>query len=190
MRTIIPKDARLVPKEAELVFKGQIFDVYHWQQQMFDGSNQTFEMLKRPDTIKVLAVKDDKVVILDQEQPGHDSFLDLPGGRHDYEQEDELAAAKRETLEETGMTFKNWRLVSVEQPHSKIDWLVYLFLATGFETQQEQKLDSGEKIKVEMVSFDDLKHLVNDPRARHLPKDMIESCASLEDLLNLPEYKS
>ncbi len=189
MRTIIPEDARLIPDEARLAFKGQIFDVYHWQQKMFDGTYATFEMLKRPDTIKVLAVKDDKVVILNQEQPGHDWFIDLPGGRHDKEQEDELEAAQRETLEETGMTFKEWRLIKVEQPHSKIDWLVYLYLATDFITQTTQNLDNGEKIEVRLVSFDELKILVQKPESRHLPKDLIESCSSLDDLLNLPEYK-
>jgi ADP-ribose pyrophosphatase len=191
MRTIIPANARLVPQDAERVFKGQIFDVYHWQQKMFDGSYQTFEMLKRPDTIKVIAIKDGKVVILDQLQPDSPrAFFDLPGGRHDYEEETELDAAKRETLEETGMTFNDWRLISIEQPHSKIDWFVYLFLATGFEKQQEQNLDNGEKIKVELKSLDELKSLLNDSRAKHLPREIIESCQNMEDLAGLPEYKN
>lgn len=190
MRTIIPKNAKLIPKSAKRVFKGQIFDVYHWQQEMFDGSIEIFEMLKRPDTIKVIAIKDDKVVILDQEQPGHDSFLDLPGGRHDYENETELHAARRETLEETGMSFRNWRLIKVKQPHTKIDWLVYLFLATDFESRQEQKLDAGEKIEVKFLDFEEVKRLLNNPRARYLPKDLIESCENLTDLVNLPEYKN
>lgn len=173
-----------------MVFKGEIFEVYQWPQKMYDGTTATFEMLKRPDTLKVLAIKDDKVVILNQKQPDSDkSFLDLPGGRHDYENEDELVAAKRETLEETGMTFKNWRLIKLEQPHSKIDWFVYLFLATGFESQQEQKLDNGENIEVELVSFGELKNLVNEPKARHLPKELIEACGSLDDLLGLPQYQ-
>lgn len=190
MRTIIPKNSRLVPENAECVFKGKIFDVYHWQQKMYDGSTEIFEMLKRPDTIKVIAIKDDKIVILDQKQPDSDqAFLDLPGGRHDYEQESELDAAKRETMEETGMSFKSWQLIKVEQPHTKIDWFIYLFLATGFESQQEQKLDNGEEIDVKLVDFDELKELINEPNSRHLPKELIESCASLEDLLSLSEYK-
>jgi ADP-ribose pyrophosphatase len=189
MRTIIPKDARLVPEDASLVFKGQIFEVYQWPQKMYDGTTATFEMLKRPDTLKVIAIKDDKIIILDQKQPDSErSFLDLPGGRHDYEQEDELAAAKRETLEETGMVFKNWRLIKVEQPHSKIDWFVYLFLATGFESQQEQDLDNGERIDVQLLSLEEAKKLLGSPSARHLPKDLLESCDNINDLTGLPEY--
>jgi len=44
MRNIIPKNARLVPEEAKLVFKGIIYDVYQWEQKMFDGTFSTFEM--------------------------------------------------------------------------------------------------------------------------------------------------
>ncbi len=36
-----------IPPNAKRVFKGIIFDVYQWQQKMFDGSKETFEMLKR-----------------------------------------------------------------------------------------------------------------------------------------------
>jgi len=158
---------------------------------MYDSSSETFEMLKRPDTIKVIAIKDNKIVILNQKQPDSEqSFYDLPGGRHDYEDESELDAVKRETLEETGMTFKNWRLIKVEQPYAKMDWFVYLFLATDFENQQDQKLDSGEKIKVELKTLIELKELVNRPDAQHLPKELIDSCQSIENLLNIPEYKN
>lgn len=191
MRTVIPENAKLIPKNATRVFKGQIFDVYQWEQKMYDGSLETFEMLKRPDTIKVIAIKDDKIVILDQEQPdSNKAFYDLPGGRHDYKSEDELSAAKRETLEETGMTFKEWRLVKVEQPHSKIDWFVYLFLATGFEGLQKQNLDNGEKIDVKLMSLKEVQNLLNNTRARHLPKDLLEACENIDELAGLPEYTS
>lgn len=190
MRTIIPNNAKLIPENAKRVFKGQIFDVYQWQQKMFDGTTETFEMLKRPDTIKIIAIKDKKIVITDEQQPDHKSFLDLPGGRHDVDSETELDAAKREVLEETGMAFKSWKLVKVEQPHTKIDWFVYLFVATDFESQQDQKLDAGEKIEVKSMSFDEVKELLGNPKARYLPKELIESCQNIEDLINTSEYKN
>lgn len=191
MRTIIPKNAKLIPEAARRVFKGEIFDVYQWPQKMFDGSIETFEMLKRADTIKIIAVVDDKIVILEEEQPEHtSSFIDFPGGRHDVESETELDAAKRELLEETGMSFKNWRLIKVEQPYIKMDWFIYLYLATGFEGQGEQKLDAGEKITVKHVDLNELKRLATNPKARHMPKDLIESCPRLENLLSLPECKN
>lgn len=189
MRKVLPKNAKLVPKEAKLAFKGIIYDTYQWQQQMFDGSYQTFEMLKRPDTIKILAIKDGKVVILEQEQPGHEAFYDLPGGRHDVEAEDELGAAKREMLEETGMTFKTWKLLDISQPHTKIEQFVYIFLATDFDNQVGQHLDVGEKIEVKYFDFDTVKQLTNDSKARYLPRELLEKANSLDEILNLPVYE-
>lgn len=188
VRTTIPKNAKLVPANAERVFKGLIFDVYHWQQQVFDGTHETFEMLKRPDTVKVLAIKDNQIVIVEEEQPHHAAFIDLPGGRHDREEETELDAAKRELLEETGMEFDTWRLIEVSQPHTKIDWFVYVFLATNFNTQVNQSLDTGEKITVSLLGLDELKELVADPKARYLPKEVLSNASSIEDLLALPKY--
>lgn len=189
MRKVLPKNAKLVPQEAKLAFKGIIYDTYQWQQEMFDGTYETFEMLKRPDTIKILAVKDGRVVILEQEQPGHEAFYDLPGGRHDVENESELDAAKREMLEETGMTFKTWKLLDITQPHTKIEQFVYIFLATDFEGQAEQHLDAGEKIDVQYFDFETVKKLTDNPKARYLPKELLDKASTLEELVDLPEYE-
>jgi ADP-ribose pyrophosphatase len=189
MRRVIPKDVKLLPPEAKRVFKGIIYDVYHWQQKMFDGSEATFEMLKRPDTVQVIAIKDNKIVVLNEEQPGHVRGFGLPGGRHDVEAEDELACAKREMLEETGMTFRTWRLLQVEKPVLKIDWLIYTFLATDFDTQVEPHLDAGEKIEVRLVSFEECLALSKQKTGHFLPHKLLEQGGSLKGLLALPEYR-
>jgi ADP-ribose pyrophosphatase len=180
----------LLPENAKRVFKGQIFDVYQWQQEVFDGTTETFEMLKRADTLKVLAIKDGKIVVLHEEQPHQPPFIDIPGGRHDYDKETELEAAQRELLEETGMTFETWKLVSVVQPHSKIDWFVYLYIATDFKSQTDQKLDAGEKIEVQLYSLAKLKNLVNDPKNRYLPKEVLEQVSTIEELSRVPAFES
>ena len=36
-----------IPKNATKVFSGKTFDVYQWEQEMFDGSKKIFEKLKR-----------------------------------------------------------------------------------------------------------------------------------------------
>jgi ADP-ribose pyrophosphatase len=189
MRTIIPDNAKLIPKSSKRVFKGEIFDVYQWQQEMFDGSFETFEMLKRPDTVKIIAVKDNKIVICEEKQPHTQIFFDTPSGRHDIESESELDGAKRELLEETGMTFKTWKLIAVEQPHTKIDWFVYTFLAADFINQTEQDLDAGEKITVHLKTFEETIQLANDPRNRYIPIEILENAKSIDGLLNLPIYR-
>ena len=43
-------DKQQLPKNAKRVFKGKIFDVYQWDQKMFDNSVEIFEKMKRTDT--------------------------------------------------------------------------------------------------------------------------------------------
>lgn len=191
MRRVIPNDATLVPDHAECVFKGVIYDVYQWDQQLFDGSHATFEMLKRPDTVKTIAIKDNAIIMLDEQQPHGGRGFELPGGRHDVPSEDELACAKRELQEETGMSFKNWRLLSVYQPAPKIEAFVYIFLATEFLEQTTPHTDAGEKITLHPVSFDTFLSLARDPRhGTYLPLHVLDQAGSLQGLLQLPSYSN
>ncbi len=191
MKKILPKDAILVPDSAGKVFSGVLFDVYQWQQEMFDGSKKTFEMLKRSDTVLILAVNDGKVILVDDEQPDRHSIIGFPGGRVDSEDESWLKAAKRELLEETGFTFKNWKLISVLQPQHKVESFVPLFLATDLISEVKQSLDSdGEKITVLQKPYDEFREMLlntnNHSMVYEIP--LILQCKTIEDLLALPEY--
>lgn len=179
----MPKGLKSIPEGAERKFRGMIFDVYQWSQEMFDGSTETFEMLSRADTVKVIAVIDEKIVITKQRQPRKDWFYDYPGGRNDNPKEDELAAAKRELREETGLVMKNWKLIGAKQPFAKIDWLVYTFLATGLVSRSKPELDAGEEIEVLEVSFDELERLVQKPDSQYLRFKDYEKYQNLEQLL-------
>lgn len=193
----------MIPAEAECKFQGELFDVYQWPQEMFDGSTATFEMLRREDTVVIIAVLtaeeqrrlekvtgdedvEDKVVITYQTQPHQDWFYDYPGGRHDNPDETELEAAKRELREETGLNFANWKLVEVHQPFTKIDWLVYTFVATGLVGQVAQQLDTGEKIEVLEVTLDELREYAKKPNAKYLMPGFMRGVKNLNELRELP----
>ena len=148
-----------LPPEARLVFKGVIFDVYQWQQKMYDGSYATFERLKRPNTIEVIAVKGDKIVLAHQSQPTKEDFYSPFGGRAE-EGEDPLVTAKRELLEESGLSSNNWELYKVYQPLHKIDWEVYVFIARDCHKIAEPKLDAGEQIEEVECTFNEFIDIV------------------------------
>jgi ADP-ribose pyrophosphatase len=188
MRRVVPAGARLVPEQATQVFKGVIYDVYQWQQPMFDGSRKTYEMLKRPDTVKVIAIQDGQIVAIKDEQPGLPPKLTLPGGRNDVPTEDELAAAKRELHEETGLRFAHWKLIWVEQHQNKVESFVYTFLATDLLDQDAPTLDKGgEKISVTLMSFADAKKMAETRTDHYWPNDILRRVRSLDELTSLPE---
>ena len=187
MRTLLPTNVVVIPANARRVFKGVMFDVYQWEQELFDGSTKTFEMLRRPDSVDVIAVRDGKIIAIEQEQPSVGVFYSFPGGRHDVDSETELQAAQREMLEETGMRFSNWKLIAAIQPHIKIDWVVYTFLATGFLGEEKQALDAGERITIIPKTIEEIKELNRNSNTRYLGREIFEGADSIEELEALPE---
>jgi len=152
-----------IPKNAKRVFKGVIFDVWQWPQKMFDGSTETFEMLKRADTAVVIPVVDDKILILIQLQPNRsEAFYSLAGGRRD-KGETALNAAKREMLEETGYVSRDWKLWQTINPVNKIVWTSYTYIARDCIYWQPPRPDAGEKITTKLISFDEFLALADDP---------------------------
>jgi ADP-ribose pyrophosphatase len=154
-----------MPEGAKMVFKGKIFEVWQWEQKMFDGTTQTFERIRRPDSADVIAVAGDKILIELQEQPHRAPFTCVPGGRCD-EGEAALDAAKRELLEETGYTAKEWIPFRTRQPFNSLQWSIYTFIARGCEHTQDPHLDAGERITVKLVSFDEFISLSQEPDFR------------------------
>ncbi len=142
-----------IPQQAKRVFQGIIFDVYQWQQKMFDGSEATFEMLKRPNTVQVIAARGESILIGEEEQPNYAKCLTLFGGRVEAG-ETELNAAKRELLEEAGLASEDWMLYRMDEPVLKLDWQIHTFIARDCRTVADQQLDSGERISIKEVSFD------------------------------------
>ncbi|MFA6392895.1 MAG: NUDIX hydrolase [Candidatus Paceibacterota bacterium] len=151
-----PKSKQPIPDHAKKVFKGALFDVYQWEQEMFDGTKATFEKLKRPDTVVVFPVLNDgRIILTKQEQPGKKPFIGATGGRVD-EGEDILEAAKRELLEESGYEAEEFILWDARHPVGKVDWVVYTFVAKGLKKVAPLNLDAGEKIKLIKVTLDKL----------------------------------
>lgn len=154
MKITRPKSKQPIPSHAKRVFKGEIFDVYQWPQKMYDGSTKTFERIKRQDTATIIPITPDgKIIIAKQEQPGRKSFTGLVGGRVE-EGENPLSAAKRELLEETGLSSQKWTLFNTIQPMGKLDWAVYCFIAKDCKIVARQNLDNGEKIKPLYLNFE------------------------------------
>lgn len=152
-----------IPKHARMVFKGVLFEVWQWEQELFDGSTQTFERLKRPNTVQVIAAVGDKILIQDEQQPDAPrAFPSIPGGRAD-ENEMPLHAAQRELMEESGYSSDDWELWREDNPVGKLQWTIYTFIARRCSKTGEPHMDAGERITSRLVSFDEFLDLSNNP---------------------------
>lgn len=155
-----------IPDNATLVFKGVLHDTYQWEQQMFDGTTALFEAIKRRDAVNVIAVSDNKILINEEEQPGLEPFISLPGGNS--ETGTFLEGAKRELLEETGYSSNEWiewMTIDILKYH-KLEWNNHVFIAKNAVKTNEQQLDAGEKIQTRLIPFEEFLELRNNPKFR------------------------
>ena len=180
-----------LPDNAVQVFKGVIFEVWQWQQELFDGSFTTFEKLRRNDSSVIIPVLENgKILIAYDEQPGRDPVFTFPGGESEAGETPE-EAARRELLEETGYEPARLKLLRSTSPSSKIAWTIHTYVGYGCRKIQEPKLDSGERITIKEVTLDELIALADHPnfQSRELQIPFIkarydtEVRASLETLL-------
>lgn len=99
--------------------------------------------------IGVIAVDDnDNIWLVKQSRyPNNETTIEIPegGGLLD---EPPLEAAKRELLEETGLTAEQWQpLMELRTSNSVTDEIAFIFLATGL-SQGKQQLEDTEDIEV------------------------------------------
>jgi len=172
------------------VFKGVIFDVYQWEQPLFDGSLRTFEKVMRNDSAAVLPVMPDgSIVISEQEQPARQPFIDILGGVVDDGESPE-SAARRELSEEGGMQTAELVLWDAQQPNPKVEYTIYLFIARGCKKVRVPILDAGEKITLRYVSFEDFIEIVQKPEFRNsqIKLKLLETQFKPERLNNLKRF--
>lgn len=189
MKKLIPPDANLIPAGATRVFEGVLYDVYQWEQEMFDGTYRSFEGVRRPDVVATVGVVDDSIIVVHDTQPHKGLRVGLPGGRIDAEDSSSLAAARREMREETGYEFADWKLVEVIKPESKIDCFVNLYVATNPTNTGQQNVDQGgERISVELADYDTVLSMLRRDYRQALGYVFLEKVGSLQELLVMPEF--
>lgn len=145
-----------IPEHARKVFSGVLFDVYQWDQELFDGSRERFEAVRRVPSIQVLATDPSgQVILLEEEQPFIGRFIAVPGGRVERGDDPETTVRK-ELMEELGMEPRSIELWYEQRYGSILQWSTFSYIARGCVQVAEPRLEPGERITPYRVSFDAL----------------------------------
>lgn len=177
-----------IPSHATKVFSGVIYDVYHWDQELYNGSTTTFEMVKQLDAVSVLAIRGDKIVTIYEEQPLREPYWAMPGGYMDRGEVSPQDAAVRELYEETGMNFATMKLVAVDFiGGTRQEGYIYRFVASDFINQTAPRPEAGERITVNEFDLDRVKEISK--TSLYTPQEILQTVSSIDDILALPEIQ-
>lgn len=159
-----PEPQQKIPEHAKKVFEGILFDIYQWEQELFDGTTATFEKAARKtDSVVVVPVLENgNIILIKEEQPGTGPMLGPPGGMMDPGEEPEAGAA-RELLEEAGCGAPELVLWEARQPSLRLEWATYAFVARGCRIVQGTQDDGREKVTIREVNFDEFLDVVVTP---------------------------
>jgi ADP-ribose pyrophosphatase len=162
------KDLQETTVESELVYQGLFLKVRRDKARLPDGSIHGREWVVHPGASAILALADDGRVLIERQfrYAMQQVYVEIPAGKIDPG-EAPLQTARRELLEETGYTAKQWALLT--RIHPAIGFtneIIDIFLARELGARETRKLDHGELLEIDWVSVG---WLVDELRAGRLP---------------------
>ena len=138
----------------QCVYEGNFLHMYQDKIIMPDGKLSVREYVTHPGGVVIIPLLDNGNLVLERQYryPLHQDFYELPAGKIEHN-EDPLASAKRELLEETGYIASEWRYITTLYPcigYSNEKQMY--FLAEGLDLRGACP-DDGENIEIFTLSF-------------------------------------
>ncbi len=134
-----------------------------------DKAEHTFFVVENPDWVNVIALTEDKqVVLIEQFRHGTEEIiLEIPGGMIDAGEEPIIAAA-RELVEETGFAAREIIPLGKSRPNPAIqnNW-IYHFLALDCEKIKDTAFDEHESIFTKLAALAEIEQFVENGEITH-----------------------
>ncbi|MGG1876869.1 NUDIX hydrolase [Paenibacillus cisolokensis] len=146
------------------IFSGKIISLQVDTVRLPNGITATREVVRHPGAVAVLALKDQKMLVVDQyRQPLGRCEVEIPAGKLEPG-EDPLEAAKRELEEETGYTCGSIRkLHSFYTSPGFADEVIHLYLAEDL-TRGDMNPDEDEFLEMAEITLEEAYQLIQEER--------------------------
>lgn len=152
-------DERLLEQttQREELLRGRFLHVLRDTVRLPDGGSDTREYIVHPGAVMVVPLLDDGRLVLERQyrHPMGRVMVEFPAGKLDAG-EDTWSCGRRELLEETGYTAREWARAGVLHPViSYSTEFIEVWFARGLALQQ-RRLDAGEFLEVFSAGIDEL----------------------------------
>lgn len=149
---------------SESIFEGKIISVQVDTVMLPDGKLATREVVRHPGAVAVLALHQDKMLVVDQfRQPLGRCEVEIPAGKLEPG-EDPLEAAKRELEEETGYICGSIRkLHSFYTSPGFADEIIHMYLAENL-SEGNLNPDEDEFLEMSEITLEEAYRLIDEGR--------------------------
>lgn len=150
----------------EPVFRGKVISLQVDHVRLPNGESATREIVKHPGAVAVLALHEDRMIVVEQyRKPIERSLVEIPAGKLEKD-EDPRQAAIRELEEETGCRCSSLRIIcSFYTSPGFSNEIIHLYLAEGL-SKGEANPDEDEFLECTSLSFEEAQQYMRDGRIR------------------------
>lgn len=149
--------------QSELKFKGRIITLQVDVVELPNGKTSNREIVKHPGAVAVIAVTNDKKIILVEQfrKALERSIIEIPAGKIEIGEAPEITAL-RELEEETGYTTDNLQYIqSFSTSPGFADEIIHLYFADNIvKMEQPVGLDEDEFVELLHVSLTEMEEMV------------------------------
>lgn len=143
---------------SEEIFHGRLLHIFRDVVRLPNGNQVTRELFRHWGAVCIVPLTDDGNIIMERQfrYPLNRVITEIPAGKLDSLEEDRLDAAKRELLEETGITADHWVSLGDFCPAAAYSTeRITMYLATGLH-RGERHLDQDEFLNIKEMPMEEV----------------------------------